>query len=98
MKAKDAPKRHALMDRITEALKTNAGCQSREIAKIVGSHTSDVSKALNQLRHDGKVYSSPSSRNNAHQWHLCGVNLLTIKSRLTSQLWNKNINLEVDNG
>ena len=92
----------ALQDKIKtdllEALKTNKGCRSNYLSELLGYRRADVTRALNSLRNHRLVYSTPSIKGSAHDWHLNAKDVGSIKHLITSQVWDGNIRLKRNAG
>lgn len=92
----------ALQDKIKidllEALKTNRGCGSNHLSNLLGYRRADVTRALNSLRNHRLVYSTPSAKGSAHDWHLNAKDVGSIKHMITSQVWDGSLNLNKQAG
>ncbi len=83
-----------IQQQLIDVLKTDGGKSSREYAGLLGADVREIQKALAELKRIGKAYSMPKLKHNGYTWHLNVKDMGSLKFLLTSQKWDKKINLE----
>tara|TARA_R110000868_G_scaffold156440_5_gene383303 strand:+ start:422 stop:724 length:303 start_codon:yes stop_codon:yes gene_type:complete len=87
---KNDPVRVDLYDRV----KSYSGRTAREYADDMNKRPSDINRHLRSMENGGLIYSAPLPKNtNVHGWHINTLDMEAKKTKIVTQLWNRNLKL-----
>ena len=77
-----------------QLVKKNSGKTAKQYAEVMDKRPSDINKALRSMENGGLVYSAPLPKNtNVHGWHINTLDMDAQKTKIVTQLWNRNLKL-----
>ncbi len=77
-----------------QLVKKNSGKTAKQYAEVMDKRPSDINKALRSMENGGLVYSAPTPKNtNVHGWHINTLDMSAQKTKIVTQLWNRNLKL-----
>lgn len=79
--------RSEMDDAILATLQGGVAKGGTQIRKETGIEAKWLRKALQRLRHEGKIYSKPNGKNNGHAWCINKIDRDSYQFKLVSQIW-----------
>ena len=75
-------------------VKKTSGQTAKQYAEVMNKRPSDINRALRSMENGGLVYSAPLPKNtNVHGWHINTLDMDAQKTKIVTQLWNRNLKL-----
>ena len=75
-------------------VKKTSGQTAKQYADVMDKRPSDINRALRSMENGGLVYSAPTPKNtNVHGWHINTLDMDAQKTKIVTQLWNRNLKL-----
>jgi len=90
----EAVKKDPIRVVLYKLVKDSSGKTAKQYAEVMDKRPSDINRALRSMENGGLVYSAPLPKNtNVHGWHINTLDMDAQKTKIVTQLWNRNLKL-----